>query len=37
MTHGDRKMGLDYLDDEICCAQNETSRERVEEYAFPSV
>lgn len=36
MTHGDCKLDLDYVDDEIRCAQNKTSSERVEEDVFPS-
>ena len=37
MTHGDKKLDLDYQDDEIRRAQNETKSERIEEYAFPSI
>ena len=36
MTHSDIKLALNYDDDEIRRAQNETSSERVWEYAFPS-
>ena len=35
-THGDIKLNLDYVDDEIRRAQNKTSSEREEEYALPS-
>ena len=37
MTHSDIKLDLDCADDEIRRAQNKNSRERVEEYAFPSI
>ena len=30
ITHGDQKLGLEYVDDEIRRAQNKTSSERVE-------
>jgi hypothetical protein len=36
MTHGDQKLDLEYEDDEKRRAQNKTSSERVEEYAFVS-
>jgi hypothetical protein len=36
MTHGNKKLDSNYIDDEICRAQNEINSERVEEYAFPS-
>ena len=36
MTHSDKKLALNYGDDEIRRAQNKTSNERVVEYAFPS-
>jgi len=34
---GDKKLGLDYDDDEIHRAQNKNSIERVEEYTVPSI
>ena len=37
MTHRNKKLDLDYDEDEIRRAQNEISSERVEEYAFPSI
>ena len=37
MTHGDKKLDLDYGDNEIRRAQNEIKSDRVEEYAFPSI
>ena len=36
-THGDLELSLDYGDDEIRRAQNKTSNERVEKYAFPFI
>ena len=36
MTHGDKKLDLEYGDGDIHGAQNESSSECVEEYAFPS-
>ena len=36
VTHGDLKLAFNYEDDEIRRAQNKTSSERIEEYAFPS-
>ena len=35
MTHRNIKLALYYGDDEVRRAQNKTSSERVEEYAFP--
>ena len=37
MTHSERKVDLNYVDDKIHRAQNKTSSERVEEYAFPYI
>jgi hypothetical protein len=37
MTHVDKKLDKDNVDDEIHCAQYEISSDRVEEYAFPSI
>jgi hypothetical protein len=37
MTHGDKKLVLEYDEDEKRGAQNEVNSDRVEEYAFPSI
>ena len=37
MTHGDKKLDLNYFDDEIRRAQNEINSECIKEYAFPTI
>ena len=37
MTHGNKKLNLDYGSDEIRRAQNKISGKRVRKYAFPSI
>ena len=37
MTYSDQKLYFEYGDDEKCRAQNKTSSDRVEEYAFRSI
>ena len=37
MTHGYSKLDLDYGGDKVRRGQNEINRERIEEYASPSI
>jgi hypothetical protein len=37
MTHGNNKLGFDYINNEVRRAQNEISSERIEEYTVQSI